>query len=141
MRLFTRVVIIHIGSLISGAVADESPGKNNGGFSYRLSNAIGLFDSAYDVWDENRFNVVDLVFQGIASAYPENHLPRYWQGVVQFHLVSYTLFGLPEHHDKKAANKHVEKALSALEAALGLQPEDRMAKMGLRELEKHENNR
>lgn len=56
--------------------------------------------------------------------YPRNHLPSYWQAVVQFHLVSYRLFGLPEHQDKNAAKKHVEKALQSLSTSLELQPGD-----------------
>lgn len=105
-------------------VGADAPGSGNGDFSSVLEKAIARFNVAYNVWDEDSFIVVNQQFSRIASTWPESGLPHYWQGVVQFHLVSYTLFGLPEHRDKKAARRYVENALNALDDALKLQPGD-----------------
>ena len=123
MRIIFFFWMFFFTPLIFKAFTDTT-GSDKDEFSAAIRNAIILFDSAYNVWDEDRFTAVDQQFRRIASNWPESHLPRYWQGVVQFHLVSYTLFGLSEHRNKKAAKIHVGKALDALDAALEIKPGD-----------------
>ena len=123
MRATIFSVLIFLAASIYNVKADPSE-SGNGGFSTVLQKAITRFNSAYDTWDKDSFAVVNDQFSRIVSGWPESNLPHYWQGVVQFHLVSYTLFGLSEHRDKKAAKIHVEKALDALDAALEIKPGD-----------------
>jgi tetratricopeptide (TPR) repeat protein len=116
-------MVIFIAALKCDVTADGNK-SGNGDISSVLGKAINRFNSAYNIWQKDSFTVVNQQFSRIASIWPESSLPHYWQGVVQFHLVSHTLFGLPEHRDKKAAKKYVEKALKALHDALELQPDD-----------------
>ena len=123
MRIPAQKVAFILALLIAGPPA-AAPDKRDSAFSSELRSTIVRFDSAYTVWEESTFLAVDEAFKHLASLQPANHLPYYWQGVVQFHLVSYYLFGFPEHKDTDAAKQCTENALASLSAALTIQPGD-----------------
>ncbi|MBD3346123.1 MAG: hypothetical protein GF401_13785 [Chitinivibrionales bacterium] len=93
-------------------------------FGPRLKKGIALFDSAYNAWNDSLFLEAYAHFSKMQRSFPAQYFPRYWQGVVSFYLVSYTLFGLPEDRDQKAAALYVAQALDALNEALELKPGD-----------------
>ncbi|MBD3241888.1 MAG: tetratricopeptide repeat protein [Chitinivibrionales bacterium] len=93
-------------------------------FVPELRQGIALFDSAYVAWEDSLFREARAYFADMAQRYPESALPHYWQGVVNFHLVSYTLFGLPRDRDTDMARTYIDRGREALEEALERAPND-----------------
>lgn len=123
MQISGTIIPVIVSMIFCRAVLSAGRGKENE-FDSALQKNIALFDSAYNAWDEKLFTATCDRFRNMERRFPRNHLPPYWRSVVQFHLVSYTLFGLPEHYNRKAAKKYIDKALASLDAALNIRPGD-----------------
>ena len=83
-----------------------------------LIQGIQVFNEATDEWNRQRFEDAVAIFAVAQQREPNRVDPLYWEGVVQFHLVNLTLFGLEEQRDKDGAKQYLHRGMAVLEEAV-----------------------
>ncbi len=82
-----------------------------------LIRGIQVFEEATDEWNRQRFEDAAAIFAAAQQREPNRVDPLYWEGVVQFHLVNLTLFGVEEQRDKDGAKQYLRRGMAVLEKA------------------------
>lgn len=119
-----RVLRVFAIEVLAFCLASLNAQTQNTAFVQALQQGITLFDSAYNTWDDSLFLQAERHFAEMTQRYDRSHLPHYWQGVVNFYLVSYTLFGLERDRNTDAARQYIRRGLESLEEALDRKPGD-----------------
>ena len=83
-----------------------------------LTQGIQVFNEATDEWNRQRFEDAVAIFAAAQQREPNRVDPLYWEGVVQFHLVNLTLFGVEEQRDKDGAKQYLHRGMAVLEEAV-----------------------
>lgn len=83
-----------------------------------LIQGIQVFNEATDEWNRQRFEDAGAIFAAAQQREPNRVDPLYWEGVVQFHLVNLTLFGVEEQRDKDGAKQYLRRGMAVLEEAV-----------------------
>ena len=120
--LLSLVALIVVYNLLP-AHSVESTGKMNSA-ARTLADGIMIFRSAYTTWNAEKFNEAEEQIEMSIEKGLENHLPHYWKGVVNFHLVNLYLWGTKEVVDKKKGSIHIDRAIESLKKALQLNDRD-----------------
>lgn len=101
---------------VASAFADEPSDK-------QIQAGITEFTTAYRVWDAGRFANAADHFRKAAAAAPESATPRYWLGAALFHRMLQLQSQPPDPQRAQAAAAAMEEAITALDAALGIDPQ------------------
>jgi len=89
-----------------------------------LADGIMTFRSAYSTWNPKQFKEAEAQIEMSIVQGLENHLPHYWKGVINFHLVNLYLWGTKEVVDKRKGTIHIDRAIESLKNALELNDRD-----------------
>ncbi len=119
-----RVLRVFAIEVLVSCLASLNAQTQDAGFVQALQQGTALFDSAYNAWDDSLFLQAERHFIDMAQRYEQSHLPYYWQGVANFYLVSYTLFGLQRDRNTDAAREYIRRGLASLDRALDRKPGD-----------------
>ena len=99
------------------AHAIESTGKLDPA-ARTLAEGIILFRNAYTTWNIKQFKEAEAQIERSIAQGMENHLPHYWKGVINFHLVNLHLWGTKEVADKRKGTIYINRAIESLKKAL-----------------------
>ncbi|MGA1795467.1 MAG: tetratricopeptide repeat protein [bacterium] len=81
---------------------------------------IEQLNRAYDQWDKEGFEEALRTFEQASETAPDDHLPRYWEGVALFHLAIHHLFGRDRDRDETQGEARVDAGITTLERAVEL---------------------
>ena len=123
MKVIISVLILFLACHLLPAQSIESTGKLNSADS-SLADGIMTFKSAYNAWNAKKFEEAEKKIEISIKKGLVNHLPHYWKGIINFHLVNYYLWGTKEITDKRKGNFHIDRAIDSLETALKLNNRD-----------------
>ena len=123
MKVILSILALIVVCNILPAHSVESTVKLNSA-ALTLVDGIMIFRSAYTTWNVEKFNEAEEKIEMSIEKGLENHLPHYWKGVVNFHLVNLYLWGTKEVVDKRKATIHIDQAIESLKKALQLNDKD-----------------
>ena len=83
-----------------------------------LADGIILFRNAYITWNVEQFKEAEKQIEMSIAQGIKNHLPHYWKGVINFHLVNLHLWGTKEVADKRKGTIYINRAIESLKKAL-----------------------
>ncbi len=88
-----------------------------------LAKAVAGFHDTCRTWDPKGFESAIGAFQQLATRHPESARCHYWLGTAHFHRMLQLQKQTTDEAKAKDSAEHMQKAIDALEAAVGIDPQ------------------